>query len=257
MKFVDTHTHLFAKEFENDINDVVENAISNGVEKMLLPNIDSTTTKSMINLCQKFPKNCYPMIGLHPCSVQIETVKTEIENIKDELKKNKFVAIGEIGIDLHWDKTTLDIQKEAFETQIKIAKKLDLPIVIHTRNSFNEAYEIVEKLNDKNLSGVFHCFSGTLDNAKKILDLENFYLGIGGVVTFKNGGVDKIINQISLEHIILETDSPYLTPVPNRGKRNESKHILDIAKKLSEIYKIRIDDIAKITTHNANKLFKL
>ena len=257
MKFVDTHTHLFAKEFDNDINDVVENAISNGIEKMLLPNIDSSTTKAMINLCKQYPNNCHPMIGLHPCSVKKENIKEEIEHILDELKKNSFVAIGEIGIDLYWDKTTLDIQKEAFETQVKIAKDNNLPIVIHTRNSFNEAYEIVEKLNDKNLSGVFHCFSGTLDDAKKIIDLESFYLGIGGVVTFKNGGIDKIINQISLEHLILETDSPYLTPVPNRGKRNESKHILDIAKKLSEIYEVSINDISKKTTHNANKLFKL
>jgi len=257
MKFVDTHTHLFAKEFDNDINDVVENAISNGIEKMLLPNIDSSTTKAMINLCKQYPNNCHPMIGLHPCSVKKENIKEEIEHILDELKKNSFVAIGEIGIDLYWDKTTLNIQKEAFETQVKIAKDKNLPIVIHTRNSFEEAYEIVEKLNDKNLSGVFHCFSGNLDDAKKIIELENFYLGIGGVVTFKNGGIDKIINQISLEHLILETDSPYLTPVPNRGKRNESKHILDIAKKLSEIYEVGINDIAKKTTHNANKLFKL
>jgi len=257
MKFVDTHTHLFAKEFDNDINVVVENAISNGIEKMLLPNIDSSTTKAMINLCKQYPNNCHPMIGLHPCSVKKENIKEEIEHILDELKKNSFVAIGEIGIDLYWDKTTLDIQKEAFETQVKIAKEKNLPIVIHTRNSFEEAYEIVEKLNDKNLSGVFHCFSGNLDDAKKIIELENFYLGIGGVVTFKNGGIDKIINQISLEHLILETDSPYLTPVPNRGKRNESKHILDIAKKLSEIYEVSINDISKKTTHNANKLFKL
>ena len=212
MKLIDTHTHLFAKEFDHDINDVIQNAIKFGVEKMLLPNIDSTTTESMINLCQKFPVNCYPMIGLHPCSVKKENIKEEIEHIKDELKKNSFVAIGEIGIDLYWDKTTLDIQKEAFETQVKIAKDKNLPIVIHTRNSFEEAYEIVEKLNDKNLSGVFHCFSGNLDDAKKIIELENFYLGIGGVVTFKNGGIDKIINQISLEYLILETDSPYLTP---------------------------------------------
>ena len=160
MKFIDTHTHLFAKEFDNDINDVIQNAINMGVEKMLLPNIDSTTTESMINLCQKFPVNCYPMIGLHPCSVQRDNVEKETEHILDELKRNKFVAIGEIGIDLYWDKTTLDVQKEAFETQIKIAKDNNLPIVIHTRNSFNEAYEIVEKLNNKNLSGVFHCFSG-------------------------------------------------------------------------------------------------
>tara|TARA_B100000965_G_scaffold380963_1_gene377991 strand:+ start:1391 stop:2164 length:774 start_codon:yes stop_codon:yes gene_type:complete len=257
MKFVDTHTHLFAKEFDNDINDVIKNAISNGIEKMLLPNIDSSTTKAMINLCKNYPDNCHPMIGLHPCSVKKENIEEEIEHIEDELKKNSFVAIGEIGIDLYWDKTTLDVQKEAFETQIKIAKEENLPIVIHTRNSFEEAYEIVEKLNDKNLSGVFHCFSGNLNDAKRIIELENFYLGIGGVVTFKNGGINKIINQISLENLILETDSPYLTPVPNRGKRNESMYILDIAKKISEIYKLSIDEVAKITTHNAHNLFKL
>jgi len=257
MEFIDTHTHLFSKEFDDDISEVIENAINNGVSKMLLPNIDSSTTKQMLKLSQQFPQNCFPMIGIHPCSVKKNSIEKEIQHVEHMLEKNNFVAIGEIGIDLYWEKSTLDIQKLAFETQIKLAKKYQLPIVIHVRNSFNEAIEIVEKLNDEKLTGVFHCFSGDLDQAQRIIDLNNFYLGIGGVVTFKNGGIDKIIDQINLDNIILETDSPYLAPKPFRGKRNESKYILNIAQKLSEIYNINIEEIANITTCNANKLFNL
>ena len=256
MKLIDTHTHLYVEQFDKDRDDQVKTAISNGITKFFLPAIDKSYTERMLSLKLKYPENIFLMTGLHPTHVN-DRYNEELNHVRENLDTSDFCAIGEIGIDLYWDKTTLNVQKEAFETQIKIAKDKNLPIVIHTRNSFNEAYEIVEKLNNKNLSGVFHCFSGTLDDAKKIIDLENFYLGIGGVVTFKNGGIDKIINQISLEHLVLETDSPYLTPVPNRGKRNESKHILDIAKKLSEIYDMSINDIAKKTTHNANKLFKL
>ena len=257
MEFIDTHTHLFAAEFDDDISDVIENAINNGVSKMLLPNIDSSTTKQMLKLSQQFPKNCFPMIGIHPCSVKKDSIEKEIQHVEHMLEKNNFVAIGEIGVDLYWEKSTLDIQKLAFETQIKLAKKYQLPIVIHVRNSFDEAIEIVEKLNDEKLTGVFHCFSGNLDQAERIIDLNNFYLGIGGVVTFKNGGIDKIIDQINIDNIILETDSPYLAPKPFRGKRNESKYILNIAQKLSEIYKIDIEEIANVTTYNANKLFNL
>ena len=257
MEFIDTHTHLFASEFDDDITDVIKNAIGNGVSKMLLPNIDSSTTNQMLRLSQKFPQNCFPMIGLHPCSVKKDSIEKEIQHVEQMLKENNFVAVGEIGIDLYWEKSTLDYQKEAFETQIILAKEYKLPIVIHVRNSFEEAIEIVEKLNDENLTGVFHCFSGDLEQAQRILDLNNFYLGIGGVVTFKNGGIDKIINQISLDNIILETDSPYLAPKPFRGKRNESKYILNIAQKLSEIYNIDIKEIAEHTTLNAKKLFKL
>lgn len=257
MKFIDTHTHLFASEFKDDIDIVVKNAINSGVSKMLLPNIDSSTTNNMLQLCNKYPKHCFPMVGLHPCSVKKDNIDKEILHVEEMLNKNKFIAIGEIGLDLYWDKSTLSYQKVAFESQIKLAKKYQLPIVIHVRDSFNEAIEIVEKLNNENLSGVFHCFTGNIQEAERIINLQNFYLGIGGVVTFKNGGINKIINQISLDNIILETDSPYLTPTPFRGKRNESKYLVNIAQKMSEIYEIDINEIANKTSSNAINLFKI
>jgi TatD DNase family protein len=257
MNFIDTHTHLFASEFDNDIDIVVQNAIDNGVSKMLLPNIDSTTTNNMLQLCNKYPQHCFPMIGLHPCSVKKDNIEKEILHVEEMLNKNNFIAIGEIGLDLYWDTSNLSYQKVAFESQIKLAKKYQLPIVIHVRDSFNEAIEIVEKLNNENLSGVFHCFTGNIQEAERIINLENFYLGIGGVVTFKNGGINKIINQISLDNIILETDSPYLTPTPFRGKRNESKYLVNIAQKMSEIYEIDINEIANKTSSNAINLFKI
>ena len=224
---------------------------------MLLPNIDSSTTNNMLQLCNKYPQHCFPMIGLHPCSVKKDNIEKEILHVEEMLNKNKFIAIGEIGLDLYWDKSTLSFQKVAFELQIKLAKKHQLPIVIHVRDSFNEAIEIVEKLNNESLSGVFHCFTGNIQEAERIINLENFYLGIGGVVTFKNGGINKIINQISLDNIILETDSPYLTPTPFRGKRNESKYLVNIAQKMSEIYEIDINEIANKTSSNAKNLFKI
>lgn len=257
MKFIDTHTHLFASEFKDDIDIVVKNAINSGVSKMLLPNIDSSTTNNMLQLCNKYPQHCFPMIGLHPCSVKKDNIDKEILHVEEMLNKNKFIAIGEIGLDLYWDKSTLSYQKVAFESQIKLAKKYQLPIVIHVRDSFNEAIEIVEKLNNENLSGVFHCFTGNIQEAERIINLQNFYLGIGGVVTFKNGGINKIINQISLDNIILETDSPYLTPTPFRGKRNESKYLVNIAQKMSEIYELDINEIANKTSSNAINLFKI
>lgn len=257
MKFIDTHTHLFASEFKDDIDIVVKNAINSGVSKMLLPNIDSSTTNNMLQLCNKYPQHCFPMIGLHPCSVKKDNIDKEILHVEEMLNKNKFIAIGEIGLDLYWDKSTLSYQKVAFESQIKLAKKYQLPIVIHVRDSFSEAIEIVEKLNNENLSGVFHCFTGNIQEAERIINLQNFYLGIGGVVTFKNGGINKIINQISLDNIILETDSPYLTPTPFRGKRNESKYLVNIAQKMSEIYEIDINEIANKTSSNAINLFKI
>lgn len=257
MKFIDTHTHLFASEFQDDIDIVVKNAINSGVSKMLLPNIDSSTTNNMLQLCNKYPQHCFPMIGLHPCSVKKDNIDKEILHVEEMLNKNKFIAIGEIGLDLYWDKSSLSYQKVAFESQIKLAKKYQLPIVIHVRDSFNEAIEIVEKLNNENLSGVFHCFTGNIQEAERIINLQNFYLGIGGVVTFKNGGINKIINQISLDNIILETDSPYLTPTPFRGKRNESKYLVNIAQKMSEIYEIDINEIANKTSSNAINLFKI
>ena len=257
MNFIDTHTHLFASEFDNDIDIVIKNALDNGISKMLLPNIDSTTTTKMLQLCDRHPNNCYPMIGLHPCSVKKDNLEKEISHVEQMLSQNKFIAVGEIGLDLYWDKSTLDLQKIAFESQIELAKKYKLPIAIHVRDSFDEAIEIVERLNDYNLSGVFHCFTGNLEEAQRIINLNNFYLGIGGVVTFKNGGINKIINQVSLDRIILETDSPYLSPTPFRGTRNESKYLLNIAHKMAELYNVDLKDIAEKTTKNAIDLFLL
>ena len=257
MNFIDTHTHLFLKQFEDDIDDVIEIAIRSGITKMFLPNISSETTDSMLQLCEKYPENCFAMMGLHPCDVKKETMEKELFHVKEMLEKEKFIAVGEIGLDLYWDKTTLEIQKMAFEFQIELAKKHKLPIVIHVRDSFEQAIEIVENLNDENLSGVFHCFTGNVDDSKRITDLGNFYLGIGGVLTFKNSGVDKTIEKIDMKHLLLETDSPYLSPTPYRGKRNESKYIVNIAEKLSEIKGLEIEEIAKITTKNAQNLFKI
>ncbi|MBT6809295.1 MAG: TatD family hydrolase, partial [Flavobacteriales bacterium] len=243
--------------FKDDIDDVIDIAIRSGITKMFLPNINSETTDSMLQLCEKYPENCFSMMGLHPCDMKKETMEKELLHVEEMLEKEKFIAVGEIGLDLYWDKTTLEIQKMAFEFQIKLAKKHKLPIVIHVRDSFLEAIEIVEKLNDKNLSGVFHCFTGNVDDSKRITDLGNFYLGIGGVLTFKNSGVDKTIGKIDMKHLILETDSPYLAPTPYRGKRNESKYIVNIAEKLSEIKGLEIEEVAKITTENALNLFKI
>ena len=257
MNFIDTHTHLFLKQFKDDIDDVIDIAIRSGITKMFLPNINSETTDSMLQLCEKYPENCFAMMGLHPCDVKKETMEKELLHVEEMIEKEKFIAVGEIGLDLYWDKTTLEIQKMAFEFQIELAKKHKLPIVIHVRDSFLEAIEIVEKLNDENLSGVFHCFTGNVDDSKRITDLGNFYLGIGGVLTFKNSGVDKTIEKIDMKHLILETDSPYLAPTPYRGKRNESKYIVNIAEKLSEIKGLEIEEVAKITTENALNLFKI
>ena len=257
MNFIDTHTHLFSSEFDNDIDIVIKNALDYGISKMLLPNIDSTTTTKMLQLCDKYPNNCYPMIGLHPCSIKKDNLEKEISHVEQMLSQNKFIAVGEIGLDLYWDKSTLDLQKIAFESQIELAKKYRLPIVIHVRDSFDEAIEIVERLNDYNLSGVFHCFTGNLEEAQRIINLNNFYLGIGGVVTFKNGGINKIIKQVSLDSIILETDSPYLSPTPFRGTRNESKYLLNIATEMADLYNLDIEEIAKKTTENAIDLFHL
>ena len=257
MKFIDTHTHLFLNQFDKDIDLVINNAIASGINKMFLPNISSETTNSMMELCRKYPENCFAMMGLHPCDVKKESIDKELLHVEQMLEKNKFIAVGEIGLDLYWDKTTLNIQKEAFETQIKLAKKHQLPIVIHVRESFNEAIEIVEKLNDDSLSGVFHCFTGDVGDAKKITDLENFYFGIGGVLTFKNSGLENTIKEIDIEYLILETDSPYLTPTPFRDKRNESKYIRNIAEKLAEVKGISLDEISEVTSRNASNLFKI
>ena len=257
MKFIDTHSHLYAKEFNEDRDEVVQKAIDSGVEKILLPNISSKYTQRMLSLCQNYPNNCFPMMGLHPCDVNLDGYEEEIEHVKKELLTKKYIAVGEIGIDLHWDKSTLEIQKKTFASQILLAKENNLPIVIHVRNSFDETINIVEKYNDDNLSGVFHCFTGNIKEANQIIGLNNFYIGIGGVLTFKNSNLDKTIKNIDNEYLLLETDSPYLTPTPYRGTRNESKNIIEIAKKLAEIKNISIEEVSRFTNENANKLFKI
>jgi len=257
MKFIDTHSHLYSSQFDDDRTLVVRNAIANGVSTILLPNISSVHTNGMLALCKEFPKSCFPMMGLHPCDVTSENIAEELKHVEEELAKRKYIAVGEIGLDLHWDKSTLEIQKKAFIHQVKLAKKYKLPIAIHVRESFAEAIELIEKLNDENLRGVFHCFTGNIDDAQRVINLGGFYLGIGGVLTFKNSGLDKTISEVDLQHLILETDAPYLAPTPFRGKRNESKYIINIAEKLADVQKINIKEVAEITTENAKKLFGL
>ena len=252
---IDTHTHIYLKEFNDDRNTVIEKCMSNGINKLLLPNIDTSTIESLHYTCEKY--SCYkPMMGLHPCSVK-EDFEKELNSIKTYLYNGNYIAIGEIGIDLYWDKTTLTIQKKAFEEQINWAKELHLPIVIHARDSYEEIFEVLDKTHDQYLFGVFHCFTGSLKQAEKIIEYGNFKMGIGGVVTFKNGGLDKTLKEIDLKHLVLETDSPYLSPTPHRGKRNESTHLKLIAEKLAIIYNCTFEEIAEITTRNAKMLFKL
>ena len=252
MNIIDTHTHLYLKQFKEDID------ISYSIDlkileinKFIFPAIDSSHFDSMHSLKNKYPDNIYLMSGLHPTNVK-ENYKNELDFVVDSLKTRDYVAIGEIGIDLYWDKSFLNEQQEAFTFQIRLAIKHDLPIVIHCRDAFDEIFEILDKENCDKLRGVFHCFTGTLEQAKRAIDLD-FVLGIGGVVTFKNGGIDKFLNQIDLKHIVLETDSPYLAPVPFRGKRNESSYIVYVIDKLSEIYGLSKEEIASVTTKNARK----
>jgi len=255
VKIIDTHTHLYLKQFKDDIDKVIQRSINKGINKFIFPAIDSTHFDDMHDLKNKYPGSIYLMSGLHPVDVK-ENFKEELEFVVNSLKSHSYVAIGEIGIDLYWDKTYLKQQQEAFEFQIRLAIKNDLPIVIHCREAFDEIFEILDKENCDKLRGVFHCFTGTLEQANRAIQL-GFKLGIGGVVTFKNGGIDKFLNRIDLNHIVLETDSPYLAPVPYRGKRNESSYITYIIDKLSEIYGLPIKKIASVTTKNAEKVFAL
>ena len=257
MQFIDTHSHLYSSQFDEDRTQAINDAISAGVSTILLPNISSEYTKGMLEVCGEFPENCFPMMGLHPCDVNEDNIEGELLHVEQELAKGKYIAVGEIGLDLYWDKTKLEIQKKAFIHQIELAKKYKLPIAIHVRDSFAEAIEIIEKLNDESLSGVFHCFTGRVEDAQRVINLGDFYLGIGGVLTFKNSGLDKTIAEIELQHLVLETDAPYLAPTPFRGKRNESKYIVNIAKKLADVQQIDIEDVARITTLNAKTLFGL
>lgn len=255
MILIDTHTHLFLPEFKKDRSRVVSDAVEKGIVKMLLPNVDDSTMDSMLSLADEFPANCLPMIGLHPTSVN-EFFEQKLDLVREKLVTREFWGIGETGIDLYWDDTNLSQQVEAFKWQITLAKEFHLPLVIHARNSFHEIFEVLDQENDDSLKGVFHAFTGNAIQAAKIIDY-GFKIGIGGIVTFKNAGLDKIARSIALEHIVLETDAPYLAPVPKRGKRNEPAYLIYTAEKIAEIHGQPLDVIADITTRNAAALFNI
>ena len=253
MTLIDTHTHLYLSDFKEDIESIIKRAEDAGINKFYLPAINRSTHHEMIALEEKYPAKCFAMMGLHPCSVK-ENYKEELSIIEDWLSRRKFAAIGEIGLDFYWDKTFSDQQYEAFTHQINLALQYDLPIVIHTRNAMQETINVVKEFAPKGLKGIFHCFSGSYESAKEIIK-AGFYLGIGGVVTYKNAGLAEVLEKIELDHLVLETDSPYLTPVPFRGKRNESSYIKYVVARLAEIKNTTADEIAAITTANANKIF--
>jgi len=252
---VDTHCHLYLNEFKADIDEVIKRAGEETVNKFYLPGIDSTEIENMFLLESRFPGKCIAMMGLHPCSVK-ENYLDELEIVKDWLTKRKFAAVGEIGLDFYWDKTYTAQQYEAFRTQIDLSLKFDLPIVIHTRNAMQETIDVVKEFVPKGVRGIFHCFGGSVENAKEIID-AGFYLGIGGVLTYKKSGLAEVLEKIDLKHLVLETDSPYLTPVPYRGKRNESSYLKYIAEKLALIKNVSVEEVASVTTDNAEKIFGL
>jgi len=255
MTITDTHTHLYSEAFDSDRKEMIQRAVDLNVTRFFIPAIDSSYTDAMFKLKNDFPNHMFLMAGLHPTSVK-DNYNEELKHVEVLLNEHKFYAIGEIGIDMYWDTSTLDIQKKAFKHQIQLAKQYRLPIVIHCREAFDEIFDVLETEKGDNLFGIFHCFTGNYEQAQKAISF-NMKLGIGGVVTFKNGGIDKFMGQIDLKHIVLETDSPYLAPKPYRGKRNESSYIIKVLEKLSEIYGISQEKIAEITTQNSKDIFKI
>ena len=253
MIITDTHTHLYSEEFNEDRTEMIQRALDAGISRFFIPAIDSTYTQSMYELERNYPENIFLMMGVHPTHVK-DNYLEELQHVESALAKRKFYAVGEIGIDLYWDKTHLKEQQDAFRKQIQLAKKYKLPIVIHGREAFNEIFDILEEEKSDDLFGIFHCFSGNLEQALQAISY-NMKLGIGGVVTFKNGKIDQFLNQIDLNHIVLETDSPYLAPVPFRGKRNESSYLVNVVDKLASIYGVSATEIAAITTENSKAVF--
>lgn len=254
MTLIDTHSHVYLPEFDLDRGEMITRAVDAGISRVMMPAIDRSTHTAMLDLEKTFPE-CKSMMGLHPCSVK-ENYLEELQDVEDHLAKRTFVAIGETGLDFYWDRTFTEFQYLSFERQIGYAKQLDIPVVIHSRNSTDECIEVVMKHQDGKLRGVFHCFSGTVEQAKRVIDL-GFYIGIGGVVTFKNGGLDKVMAEIDLANVILETDAPYLAPVPFRGKRNEPSYLGYVVQKLSDVKGISREEVAAVTTANAKGLFRL
>ncbi len=259
---IDTHAHLYAKQFDQDREEMIQRAIDNGVTKLFLPNIDINSIEGMFHLADIYPDVCYPMMGLHPCSVKADYLEV-LEVLEAHLRagnpeadeEGQFCAVGEIGLDYHWDTTFKKQQKDALRIQINWAKELNLPIVLHCRKSFKETLKIVKEMQDGNLKGIFHCFGGSVEEAQQVIDV-GFLMGIGGVLTFKKSGLDKTLAEVPLEHLVLETDAPYLAPSPYRGKRNESAYIANIADKLAEVKNCSVEKIAAITSKNALALFK-
>ena len=255
MRFIDTHAHLYSSPIKENIEGIMKSAMDNGINTIIMPAIDSTTLEAMLEVEKTYPKNCMAMMGLHPCSVK-ENVKEELAIIEAQLQKRKFIAIGEIGLDYYWDKTFTTQQMEAFQIQMQWALDYKLPIAIHTRNAMGETIEAVKPFAKKGLCGIFHCFSGSKESAEQIISM-GFHLGLGGVLTYKNAGVAEAIKDIPMEWLVLETDAPYLSPVPYRGKTNEPSYMIQVAMKLAQIKNLPLHEIASITTSNAEKLFGL
>ena len=256
MQLIDTHSHIYTKEFDNDRTEVIHRSREAGVSRIILPNIDVHSIAPLMDLANRYKGCCVPLMGLHPTSVK-DDFRDQLAIIEEHLRKDRFWGVGDIGIDLYWDKTFINQQKDAFRYQVKLAKEMKLPIVIHTRNAFDEIFEVLDDENDDSLSGIFHSFSGNIDHYNHIVGYGGFFIGIGGVITYKNGGLDTLVREMNIEHIVLETDSPYLPPVPHRGKRNESSYIIHVAQKMAEVFNLPIHRVAAITTSNALTLFKL
>ncbi|MFB6258684.1 MAG: TatD family hydrolase [Flavobacteriales bacterium] len=254
MILTDTHAHLYADEFTEDRDEMLQRAFKTGVERIFLPNIDPSTTEKMNKLVASYPDHCFPMMGLHPGSVGADWEKA-LEHVREELEKGGYCAVGEIGLDFYWDTTYAEEQRQAFRQQIDLAKEHELPIVIHVRDSFREAFDIVEEMNTPNLRGIFHCFTGDLEDAEDIIALGGFLIGIGGILTFKNAELDNIVEKIGLDHMVLETDAPYLAPDPNRGERNESSYLVHIAERMADVHGTTPKEIAEVTTENSRELF--
>jgi len=254
VQFVDTHSHMYSSQFDGDRKEAIDRAIKQGVDRIFLPNIDSSSIEAMHDLEKEFPNNCFAMMGLHPCSVK-DNYEDELKIVKKHLSERSYKAVGEIGIDLHWDKSTLQVQQDAFRRQILWAKEYKLPIVIHARDSFDEIFDIIDELNDDSLWGIFHCFTGSIEQAEKVISYGGFKMGIGGVLTYKNSGLAETISRIDIKHLVLETDAPYLSPKPHRGKRNKTSYTYYVAEKLAEVYNISLSEIAEITSQNAHEVF--
>lgn len=253
MELIDTHTHLYYLYGTPELDVQMQRCFDNGVTRCLLPNVDSKSIQQVLGTVDAYPTNCFAMMGLHPCDVKAD-YRQELQLIERAISENKIYGIGEIGIDLHWDKSTLPLQQEAFRIQTSWAKTMKLPVSIHCRDAFDEFFELLEEVQDGNLTGVLHCFTGNATQAQRAIDL-GLYLGIGGVVTYKNAGLDAVVADLDLDHLVLETDSPYLAPVPYRGKKNESSYVLNIAQKIADLHQTSVDTVAAITTRNAKQVF--